>query len=759
MTPFSFVNYVGPAAGVASCLIIIWGNAAFVAILLMSIAFPIFSYHYLNLDVDVSLVLISTLAIILQSYWAKQLTYQYVFYKKWLKSRRWLFAFLIKVGPIAGLVSASAVLIISMLDNKVLTGSFVYTFLSSWSSSLLIAVFFVPTMLLRQERDSMVFHVSKKLYILFASFIGAFAILLIIKTSQDEQQLDRLMLFEQEKAEIARVIQQEIQEVEKQVNSLSAFFQASEVVDLYEFNIFSEKVLGEQTSIRALEWAPIVEASERKSFEDNASDLLQHHFVIKERNKGNNLQPAAERERYAPLYYIYPSEGNEVVLGLDVYSNPVNTLSMTSVFHSDVLLASAPISLIQDDHTKPGVLFSKAVFEHRAQENTQPILNYKLPKKQDDLLGFVVAVVQFDDFLRQIDEEKQNIVKFTIQDVSSSEPYVLFGKALDLENRLRRRVEIPVLSRYWSLEVAESEPWFVQDKSLKTWSILLGGTFGGFFFQLMILMMAAYSSELTQQVDSKARALILAKEHSEQSSSAKIRFLRTLNDEIRLPLNAIRAFVEQFKQKGINNKQVLGINHASNNIEQLLNTMMDLSEIESGGISVKSEPFDFYGFINRLELMVKANNLMAGKSIFFLIDKEVPHYINSDELRIQKLLTAFIKSAQQLFKTDSLRLSIKVHTHHKRSATLFFIFSHQDEATAADSDEILRSLAKKDLAGYSTSMAMVKEVSQLLQGNVNLGMLNSGGGMLSASIRVTISSDEEQRIHQADSFDQNSADE
>lgn len=755
MTPFSFVNYVGPAAAVASCLIIIWGNVAFVAVLLMSALLPIFSYYYFEDGVDISLILISTLAIFLQSYWAKQLTYKYVFYKKWLKSRRWLFAFLLKVGPLASLVSASAVLVISILDNKVLTGSFLYTFLSAWSSSLLIATFFVPTMLLRQERDSMVLHVSKKLYILLASFIGAFAILLIIKTSQDEQQLDRAMQFEAEQADVVSIIQHEIEEVSKKVNSLSALFKASQEVSLNEFNVFSKIILNEHYSIRALEWAPLVKGSQRKTFEEQASELFQQNFIIKERQKGNNLKPSRNREQYAPLFYIYPSEGNEVVLGLDVYSNPKNALSMTSVFHSDEILASAPISLIQDDHTNPGVLFTKAVFKHKERKFTNRELNYEKPKKQHELLGFIVAVVQFDELLQKLDERKNTKVKFMIQDVSVVEPYLLYGKTLIRDNRLYDYSELSVFSRLWRIEFAEAQPWFMQSKSLKTWVILIGGTLGGFFFQLMILMMAAYSSELTLQVDSKTRALELAKEQSERSSTAKIQFLRTLNDELRLPLNAIRAFLEQFKRKGINNKQVLGINHASNNIEQLLNTMMDLSDIESGSIPVKSVPFDFYGFIERMELMIKANNLMAGKSVFFLIDKEVPHYINSDELRIQKMLTAFIKSAQQVFNTDNLRLSIKVHAHHKRSATLFFIFSHQDETTAADSDEVLKAISKTDLATYSTSMAMVKEVSQLLQGNISLGMLDSGGGMLSASIRVSITSEEEQREEQSNSFDQN----
>ena len=330
---------------------------------------------------------------------------------------------------------------------------------------------------------------------------------------------------------------------------------------------------------------------------------------------------------------------------------------------------------------------------------------------------------------------------------------MLFGQALLRDNRHVESIMLDVFSRQWRIDIGEHAPWFAQNKSWQAWTVLIGGTFGAFVFQLLILMMAAYSSELSQQVELKTRALILAKEKSERKSLAKTNFLQTLNNELRIPLHVIKTFIDQLKQKGINNKQITGIIHSGNNIAQLLDTMMDLSEIESGTITVKSEPFDFYGFLNRVEPILKANNERNGKSIFFLINKDVPHYINGDELRIQKLLYVLTKSAKQLFTTDALRLTIKLHKHKFNSASLFFIYSHQDETTAADSDEKIKSVINQNLASYSTSMAMVKEVCQLLQGNVNLGLLPSGGGVLTASIRVTITTAEQQNAHQALFFD------
>lgn len=762
ITPISFLNFVAPAAALASGLIMVWGTTAFVAILITSPFVAWYFHQYLGIKLDVAAMLIALLAIILQGFWSKQLTYKFVFSKKWLKSRRWLFFFLLRLGPLASLVSATAVIVIAILDNKVMQGSFLYTFLTSWSTSMLFAVFFIPLLLLNKENKSL--NANKKLFVSITSILGAFAIFLLFKTSQVEQQHHRLDKFVQQKLSIERQIKQEIADAVSQVKSLAALFNASKQVSWSEFTLFSESILSEKSSVRALEWAPIVTLANKSTFEQKASLVLAQPFIIKERTNGRLFATTQKKAYYAPLFYIYPNKHNNVVLGLDVYRNAKEILSMGAVTENMRILASSPLELVQDDFTRPGVLFSTGVLNNKQDElavnSIKPLnalaskkLNLKQINKVEDLKGFVVAVAQFNDFFQRLAQQGRGDISFFIQDVTSYEPYVLFGQALSYENRHVESIMLDVFSRKWRIDIGERDTWFAQGKSWQAWAVLIGGTFGAFLFQLLILMMAAYSSELSQQVELKTRALILAKEKSEQKSLAKTNFLQTLNNELRMPLQVIKAFIEQLKQKGIHNKQITGIVHSGNNIAQLLDTMMDLSEIESGTIKVKREPFDFYGFLNRMEPMLKAHNERSGKSIFFLINKEVPHYINGDELRMQKLLHVLTQSAQQLFATDALRLTIKLHEHKFNSASLFFIFSHQDEATAADSDEKIKSIINNDLASYSTSMAMVKEVCQLLQGNVHLGLLPSGGGVLSASIRVTITTAEQQSAHQALFFD------
>lgn len=756
INPQSLVNFVGPSAALISGLLLIWGITPLIAVLLISPILAVSLNYYFHLDANLTVMAIAVLAIILQGFWTKQLVFRFIRYKKWLTSRKHLFFFLLRIGPIASLVSACSALVIAMLDNQVIQGDFFYTFINTWSASMLVAVFFIPLLLLFKNAEQL--KLTKRFFVGFTSILGALAIFLLLKTSQYEQQQYRQALFKQSTVEIERLIQAEIDTVVNNVNSLSALFKARDNVSLKEFNLFSESIFDRDSSVRALEWAPIVYFSQRASFEQKSSEILQQKFKIKELLANGTMTIAQRRNQYAPLYYVYPQYGNQTALGLDIYSNLKHSFSMQAVLDSDVVVASAPLTLVQDELAMPGMLFSKAVFspsEHNEASNGVEQQKLSLLKK-DKLVGLTVAVVQFDRFFERLAKEKSREVDFFIQDISNNEPIILFGQRLPTANRHIDTITIPVFSRLWQIDIAENKPWFSQTKGWQAWAVLLGGTFGAVLFQMLVLMMAAYSSELGQQVHIKTRALILAKERSDKKSLAKSLFLQTLNTELRVPLLAMKSFVEQLKKKGINNKELTGISHAESNVELLLDTMMDVSNIESGNVIAKEDCFDFYGFLQRTESVLKASNAYQGKSIFFFIDESVPHYLNSDQLYIQKLLHTLIESAHHLLKTNRLRLSIKLHQHKLAEASLFFTLSPQNPVVTGSNTETFNQQSNDKLTADSTAFSMAIKYSQLLRGDTNLGVLSSGEGVLNASIRVSISSSEQQETQQGLTFDLNS---
>ncbi|TMM41986.1 CHASE domain-containing protein [Colwellia ponticola] len=752
ITPQSLVSFVGPCAALLSGLLLVWRLVPLIVVVIIS---PILAFsfdYYLHLDANFTVMTIAVLAIVLQACWTKQLVFRFIHYKKWLSSRKYLFFFLLRIGPIASLVSASSVLVISILDSRVTQGDFLYTFISTWSASMLMAVFFIPLLLLFNNAEQL--KLTKRFFIGFTSLLGGLAVFLLLKSSQYQQQQYRQVLFEQATLEIERLIMAEVNAVVTNVTSLAALFKANDTVSLTEFTQFSDNIFKQDSSVRALEWAPIVPLSERATFEKNSSTVLKKDFSIKDKLANGTMVVAPPRPQYAPLYYLYPQAINEAALGVDFYGEFKHSFPLQA-FNNEEIMASAPVILAQDKVAIPAILFRQAIFSiPEKQSAAELIAQRKLSLiTKEKLLGLVIAVVQFDRFFEQLAQEKSAKVNIFIQDITADEPITLFGQLLPSVNRHVDTLTLSVFSRLWQVNIAEKEPWFSQTKSWQAWAVLLGGTFGAVLFQMLLLMMAAYSSELGEQVHSKTRNLILAREKSEKKSLAQSYFLKTLNTELRVPLLAIRAFVEQLKERGIHNKEVTGISHASSNLALLLDTMLDVSNIESGKVTAKNDCFDFYRFLQRTESVLKASNEYEGRSIYFLIDDSVPHYLNSDQLYIQKLIYALIESAHQLLKTNKLRLSIKLHQHKPAEASLFFTLSEQNPVTTALSTNVYRRQTNNKLIIDSTAFSLATHYSQLLRGDTNLATLSSGAGVLNSSIRVNILSSTEQIAAQDTAFD------
>lgn len=746
--PYSFTSFVGPAAGITTALIIVFGTGAFSAIAVATVIFCSYLFFGLNLPVELSMVIITLLAILLQGYWAKQLTIKEVAQQNWLKSRRHLLFFLFKIGPLLSLVSAFTVMVVVTLESKTLEDNLFFTFVSGWSGSILFSIFITPILLLTKGQQKL--NLPKRTFIIIASLLAFTAIALLFKISQNVQQHERQDAFDQVKNKVVQQIQKEIDITMEELNSLLALFKASKDVSQQQFNVFAKQIYKTNSNVRVLEWAPITNHKDRDSFE-------RHNNIILEQSVSGVVHRAANRKRYAPIQYIYPYLGNEPILGLDVLTNSNSIISMDNVIKSKNITASAPINLIQDNHANLGVLFITAVFS-----DSMSIKPDESKANTDGLLGFVIAVVQFNEFFQQISPSKTDNVDMFIEDVTSSEPFILFGRQIDESQRQVDRIHLQVNSRQWRISLSERQSWQLQQKSWHAWGMLFGSTLAGVLFQVLILMMAVYSNELSAQIVRKTRELIIANDQLENVSKAKTDFLYNLTRELQTPLQAIRGFCYQLAKSDSKErtKVTKNIELAQENMQKILHMVADLSKIESGDSDIISEAFDFYGFLGRIDDMLSVQLLSTElpkhqekKSINFLIDTNVPHFINSDELRIQQLLIALCESVHELFNSRQMRLTVKVHSHHLSSATLLFVFTSHDDKPV-DNTAPFNHFINTDIVLFSTQMTMAKEVCQLMNGDMKLAISDSGERVLTASIKISITSTEQQHRCQSHVFDE-----
>jgi len=114
-----------------------------------------------------------------------------------------------------------------------------------------------------------------------------------------------------------------------------------------------------------------------------------------------------------------------------------------------------------------------------------------------------------------------------------------------------------------------------------------------------------------------------AKEEAERASKAKTEFLSSMSHELRTPLNAIMGFAQLFsydvranaEQKGTANE----IYQAGRHLRTLIDDVLDLGKIESGGIDVALEPVDVFTALEECRSLVMP--MVEKHGITLVVDK------------------------------------------------------------------------------------------------------------------------------------------
>lgn len=102
--------------------------------------------------------------------------------------------------------------------------------------------------------------------------------------------------------------------------------------------------------------------------------------------------------------------------------------------------------------------------------------------------------------------------------------------------------------------------------------------------------------------------LMLAKEEAERANQAKTEFLSSMSHELRTPLNAIMGFAQLFSYDlSANSEQketADEIYKAGRHLRTLIDDILELGKIESGGVDVSLEPVDVFAALEECRSLV-----------------------------------------------------------------------------------------------------------------------------------------------------------
>jgi signal transduction histidine kinase len=163
-------------------------------------------------------------------------------------------------------------------------------------------------------------------------------------------------------------------------------------------------------------------------------------------------------------------------------------------------------------------------------------------------------------------------------------------------------------------------------------------------------------------------------ERANQSGLRKSAFLANMSHEIRTPLNAIVGFSEVLHMLGTDEERAQIINVINNNCDMLLrlvNDILALSSIESGGIKVEPTKTDFAQCFNSMAMSLSKR--VQNPAIEFISESPYPTFITTiDGGRIQQVVTNFVTNAIKYTKKGHIKIGYEKQVRHNNDGLYIY---------------------------------------------------------------------------------------
>ena len=216
--------------------------------------------------------------------------------------------------------------------------------------------------------------------------------------------------FEQRAVEFADALEQHVSAYTEIIYGLRGLFVSQPDMGRAEFDLAVREleVTSRYPGLKNLSFTRLVVAAEREAFE---ARVRADTSLRPEGYPGFAIHPAGERPEYFVADYLWPYEGNERIMGLDISSQPVNLESMHYSRDSGKVVASAPFELLQETAHKLGFVIRVPVFTRTAEEG------------QRRFAGAVAATARIYDIVQDIAREgRMDGLAVSIADVGTVRP-------------------------------------------------------------------------------------------------------------------------------------------------------------------------------------------------------------------------------------------------------------------------------------------------------------------------------------------------
>ena len=221
----------------------------------------------------------------------------------------------------------------------------------------------------------------------------------------------------------------------------------------------------------------------------------------------------------------------------------------------------------------------------------------------------------------------------------------------------------------------------------------------------------------------------------------KYAFLKNLSHEIRTPINTIDGFsqviLESDELKEIK-EDVKDIRVASHELIDIINSMIDLSIIESGNLEIISDNYNVYDMFENIKNIT--NSKLKDKKVSFKyeIEEDIPEVLLGDAERISQVILNLVGNAIKFTEKGSITLNV---TSVKSVGKVRLIIKVIDTGIGFKKEELLHVFDKKD--DNSIGLVLSNHLINMMNGKIDVTSIYNEGSTFTITIDQKVIAEKE----------------
>ena len=213
------------------------------------------------------------------------------------------------------------------------------------------------------------------------------------------------------------------------------------------------------------------------------------------------------------------------------------------------------------------------------------------------------------------------------------------------------------------------------------------------------------------------------------ASRAKGEFLSRMSHEIRTPLNAVMGMISigiGTNDMGKKNYCLERADGTSRHLLRVINDILDMSKIEADKFELSYDDFDFEQTLINVANVVSVKAEEKKQEFVVNLNKNVPHYIRGDQLRLTQVITNLLSNAIK-FTPEHGTVALNIEKTDERNDDVVLKFEVVDNGIGISEEQqkrLFTSFGQADIdisqkfGGTGLGLTISKRIVELMDGAI-----------------------------------------